>query len=306
VVATWNVFHLRDGFPGLGPTPGSTWRRHPVAGPTHLHLNRSHPDGVAAVIRRLGADVVALQEVPAGAVPRLARDAGMSAVWVRTGPRLGGDRLRWRLGRANPDLWRTHQGNANALLVGPGWRIEPGSARSWQLNPLGTVVAVAIRARLAPDALRRWVLESRRALGCVVRGPGGDRVAVCAVHAHNARVPEERAAELGRLAGALAAWAPRGPLVLAGDLNAPPADPAVRGLAGRLGIAGGPDRIDQILARGLGVVRAPRALPASVRELLARRPGGPALRVRLSDHDPVVAEYAAGPGEGHRRGARRG
>ena len=51
----------------------------------------------------------------------------MQAVWATTGPLIGPARLRDALAARNPDLWRTHESNANALLVGPRLALVPGS-----------------------------------------------------------------------------------------------------------------------------------------------------------------------------------
>jgi endonuclease/exonuclease/phosphatase (EEP) superfamily protein YafD len=54
-----------------------------------------------------------------------------------------------------------------------------------------------------------------------------------------------------------------------------------------LGDPTGPNAIDHVLARGVDVVERPRRVPAEERELL--EPDG--LRLRLSDHAPVIASF---------------
>jgi hypothetical protein len=50
------------------------------------------------------------------------------------------------------------------------------------------------------------------------------------------------------------------------------------------------DGIDRILSRGLRVLEGPRTLPAAEREVTVSW-GGLTRRLRLSDHDPVVATF---------------
>ena len=125
--------------------------------------------------------------------------------------------------------------------------------------------------------------------------PGGERIAAGCTHCHNARHPEVVGGEIARAADAVREAAGGGPAVLAGDLNAPPSHPALAALA-----AGGWDGaapaagmgIDRILHRGLEVVEPARRLDPEEREVgVAWR--GRTRRVRLSDHDPVVAVLRA-------------
>ena len=59
----------------------------------------------------------------------------MQAVWASTGPLIGPARLRDALAARNPDLWRTHESNVNALLVAPRLALVPGSRQAVRLNP---------------------------------------------------------------------------------------------------------------------------------------------------------------------------
>jgi hypothetical protein len=86
-------------------------------------------------------------------------------------------------------------------------------------------------------------------------------------------------------------WADGDPLVFGGDLNLRPkadAEPFER-LRKRFGLRDptDPDAIDHLLVRGLDVVERPCRLPAESRELT--EPDG--LRVRLSDHAPVIGAF---------------
>jgi endonuclease/exonuclease/phosphatase family metal-dependent hydrolase len=271
-ILTWNVFHCRD----AGARPGDGVG----------HVNRKHTGAVAALLADAAADVVMLQEVPPLAIPALARGAGAARGWaVLTGPHVGGVRLRGWLGATAPDLWKTHEGNANVLLMGP--RLRPaGAARELRLNPAREVLAAAGRRRdRGARELRRWLAEPRRAVAVDAALPDGTVCAFACAHLHGARVAWHRELELGRLAGWLGAGT--GPVVLGADLNTGPADP-VMGLLHDLGIGAHPADpgvgIDRILVRGL-----PVTAPERVWERRRRRVRVGGVTVEVSDHDPVEA-----------------
>jgi endonuclease/exonuclease/phosphatase (EEP) superfamily protein YafD len=120
--------------------------------------------------------------------------------------------------------------------------------------------------------------------------PAG-RVCVANLHA-SAGLPEAAGAELEHAADRAVDWAADDPLLLGGDLNlrparSPEAFVAVRERFG-LGEPTSPSAIDHLLVRGLTVEERPRRLPAEERELF--EPDG--LRIRLSDHAPVVARFS--------------
>ena len=194
------------------------------------------------------------------------------AVGTTTGPLIGPRRLRDALAARNPDLWRTHEGNANLLLVGPALALVPGSARTVRLNPL-TAILRAARRRCASrrGELLRYLPEPRRAVIARVRAARRRRASRSrCVHCHNARHPELVAARAGAGgAGARVAAAAGTAMVLAGDLNAGPGHPALAALAAG-GWSGAPAPpgvgIDRMLARGLEVVEPERTLPPSERE----------------------------------------
>lgn len=290
-VLTWNLFHGRDGLPGLGATRASTWRRRAVDDGSHVHLNAKLTGAMADRIRAWAPDACALQEVPTAAVREIVARTGMTAVGATTGPLIGPRRLRDALAARNPDLWRTHEGNANLLLLGPALALVPGSARAVRLNPLGAMLRAAVELRLEAGELLRYLPEPRVAVIVRARLEEGAEVAVACVHCHNARHPELIRMELDRASRALEDAAAGAPMVLAGDLNARPSHPALAALAAH-GWSGAEAPsgvgIDRVLARGLEVVEPERALPAAEREV-GVIVGGRRRRVRLSDHDPVVA-----------------
>jgi hypothetical protein len=289
---TWNLFHGRDGLPGLGPSRASTWRGAPVDDGRHLHLNRKLTGLMARRLAAWSPDVCALQEVPTAAIGELVAVTGMRAVWTTTGPLIGPARLRDALGARNPDLWRTHEGNANVLLLGA--RIAPvaGSARAVRLNPPREMARAALRWRLGAGELARWLPEPRRAVMLRAATPEGAEIALACAHCQNARDPRVTGLEIDRAARALLALAGDGPAILAGDLNARADHPALAGLAAAGWDGAGPGgdlAVDHILHRGLEAVEAPRRLAPGDREVGVRWRGRQR-RVRLSDHDPVVAE----------------
>jgi hypothetical protein len=295
---TWNLFHCRDG----APAPRATWRSRLLGlaedDGVRLHLNRKLTAPIGAVLRAAGPDIAALQEVPPDAVPELCAATGMRAVGVRTGPRLGPVDVRGRLGRRNPDLWQSYEGNANVILVAPAWEVVPGSVRSLRLSPPATILATARRERIGALQALRWALEPRRLVLARARAPGGAEVAVACLHCQNGP-PAVVAAELERAAAFLAQAAPPPlPLIVAGDLNSRLDDPRVVGVLERAGLAGArgggaadrPLGVDHILHRGLEVVAPPRRWAEAEREVTVPWRGGRRL-VRLSDHDPVEAVY---------------
>ncbi len=289
-VLTWNLFHGRDGLPGLGATARSTWRGTPVDDGVHMHVNRKLTGLMARRIASWAPDVAALQEVPTAAVGEISAVTGMRAIWTATGPLIGPRRLRDALAARNPDLWRTHEGNANVLLVGPGLRVAGGGVRAVRLNPLGTILRDARELRLERGELLRYLPEPRRLVAARLVLPGGAEVTVGCTHCHNARHPGVVGREILRAAAAVADLADGGPAVLAGDLNAPPGHPAMAELAGRgwEGAAPLPGMgIDRIVHRGLRVREPVRRLAPAERDAGVWWRGRER-RVRLSDHDPVV------------------
>jgi len=280
-ILTWNVFHCRDA--GARPADGLG------------HVNRKHTLRIASLLAGAAADAVMLQEVPPLAIPALAAGAGAARGWsVLTGPHVGGVWLRGRLGAAAPDLWKTHEGNANVLLLGP--RLRPlGPARALRLNPPREVLARARRhGDRNPREIRRWLAEPRRAVAVDAALPDGTACVLACTHLHGARVGWHRELELRRLAAWLGAG--DGPVILGGDLNTGPSDPLM-GLLHDAGLGGPPADprvgIDRILVRGLELVEAERAWEPGRRRV---RVGG--IEVEVSDHDPVACAVAAATASG--------
>ena len=291
-VVTWNLFHGRDGLPGLGATRRSTWLRRPEDDGVHLHLNRKLTDLMAERLATWSPDICALQEVPTAGIRRIAEITGMHPVWTTTGPLVGPVRMRDALAAYNPDLWRTHEGNANVILVGPRMALVEGSQRVVRLNPVRTILRTARRLGLERGELLRYLPEPRRLVLVRMVAPGGAQIVVGCTHCHNARHPEVVGMEIARAAEAVHAAAAGAAAVLAGDLNAPPSHPAMAALTAKGwdgAQPGGGMGIDRIVHRGMEVTGAVRRLAPTEREVGVTWRGVTRL-VRLSDHDPVVAD----------------
>jgi endonuclease/exonuclease/phosphatase family metal-dependent hydrolase len=287
---TWNLFHGRDGLPGLGATRRSTWLGRPEDDGAHMHVNRKLSAQMARRIAAWEPDVCALQEVPTAAIGTLEHVTGMRALWTTTGPLIGPRRLRDALAAANPDLWRTHEGNANVILVGPRLGVAHEGVRSVRLNPLRSILAARRPLGLSRGELLRYIPEPRRLILARLVTPTRAVITVGCTHCHNARHPDLVGAEIARAAAETRALAAGGAAVLAGDLNAPPAHPAFARLADEGwedALPGEGMGIDRIVHRGMDTVVAARRLDPSAREIgVTWR--GLERRIRLSDHDPVV------------------
>jgi endonuclease/exonuclease/phosphatase (EEP) superfamily protein YafD len=170
----------------------------------------------------------------------------------------------------NPDLIASWEGGSNQILVR-----EPGRVLQ-QRNMTLT---------LRPE--RRTMVWAR------VEPADGRRVCFANLHA-SAGLPEKASLELPAAAASAVEWSEGDPLVFGGDMNLRPGQhPAVFAeLRERFGLGEptGPKVIDHLLARGLTLVEPARQLAPEERELPER--GG--IRLRLSDHAPVVARWDVG------------
>jgi endonuclease/exonuclease/phosphatase family metal-dependent hydrolase len=265
-VLSWNLYHGRD-FP---PDPTlHTWRsrllRKTELGGTYAQVNRPLVDEFAGWLERREWDVALLQEAPPRWLRPLARRAGASGALALTSRNLL-PAVRGRLADCNPDLLASNEGGSNQLLVR-----HPGR--------------VAGRRRLT---LTRWP-ERRRMLLARLDIPCG-RVCVANLHASAGR-PEAAAREVEVAVECAVEWARGDPLLFGGDFNLRPRsepEPFDR-LRERFSLCcpTGPDAIDHLLARGLSVIEPPRRLEPEEREVT----GPHGLRLRLSDHAPVIAVF---------------
>jgi endonuclease/exonuclease/phosphatase family metal-dependent hydrolase len=263
-VLSWNLYHGRD-FP---PDPALlTWRsrlfRATERSATHVQVNRPLLEEFARLLAGFEWDVALLQEAPPRWFSPLTRRLGASGTLALTSRNLLPP-VQWRLADWNPDLLASSDGGSNQLLV----RGRIGEVR---------------RMTLARRPERRKMLWAR------VELPEG-RVCVANLHA-SAGLPRKAAAEVEAAGHRAVEWADRDPLVFGGDLNLRPRrdpEPFAR-LRERFDLRDptDPDAIDHLLVRGLGVVERPRRLPPELREVT--EPDG--LRLRLSDHAPVIAVF---------------
>lgn len=268
-VLSWNLFHGRDRPPDPSLyTRRSRWCRRSERGALYAQVNRSLLPEFSAALARDRWDVALLQEVPPRWLGPLCRATGAAGASALTA-RFFGMSLRGRLADFNPDLIGAWEGGSNQLLVRPPWRIQ-------QVR----------RLTLAREPQRR------RTIGVLAREPRGASVAIGNVHLS---VHDRTAAALeAELAAAdLARWSGEGPMVLGGDFNLrPKSSPELFDLLERrFGLAGAcvPGGIDHLLASGVQPSPTASPRPDDWREPLDI---GTGLRLRLSDHAPVVAEFA--------------
>jgi hypothetical protein len=264
----WNLFHGRD-FP---PDPALfTWRsrllRIEERNATHVQVNRELLGEFAAVLREAAWDVALLQECPPRFGEPLARACAAEGYRVLTS-RNSCPALRRLLARLNPDLIASGEGGSNLTLV-----------RS--ASPLG---GIGERRELAIHAGK----PERRAMAFLRTGSG-----ICIANLHATNDVRPLAVEDVLLAAERATeWAGEAPLLFGGDLNLRPAEEpgAFDQLRERFGLGGptGPRAIDHLLSRGLETVSPPTPWPPRQRELPFD-----GLALRLSDHTPVEARFAA-------------
>src|SRR5262245_12346781 len=266
-VLSWNLYHGRD-FPPDDAlfTLRSRLFRVTERDDTHVQVNRLLRREFSGWIADEGWDLAMLQETPPlwfRAIGERSRSVGVRVFTSRNVvPPL--QRLAANL---NPDLIASWEGGSNQLFVR-----EPGRVLEHRKLTL------------------TWRPERRRMVWARVRLPRGATVCVANLHA-SASLPEQATTEVLAAAAAAIEWSGPDPLVFGGDMNLRPARDArafaeLRGRFG-LGDATGPEAIDHILARGLEVVDRPSGLAPEEREL----PDADGLRLRLSDHAPVVARF---------------
>ena len=272
---TWNLFHGRD-FP---PDPALlTWRsrllRITERGPTHAQVNRSLRSEFAAVIAAANWDVALFQESPPSWAATLAGVAGAAAQRALTSRNSLGA-ARALAGRLNPDLIASNEGGSNLTLV----RGEILERRELEIcpgpHPERRVMALT-RTRPAATGAEVWIANLHASAGRALRTTAEQEVLRAADHARSA--------------------AGDAPLILGGDLNLRPSETAIYGeLRDRFELAPptAPGSLDHLLVRGLAVIEPPTPWPPERREISDR-----GLAVRLSDHAPVDATFAAIDGAG--------
>ena len=277
----WNLFHGRD-FP---PDPALfTWRsrllRRSERNATHVQVNRDLLSEFAALLAGAEWDVALLQECPPRFAAPLARACGAEPHRALTSRNSLGS-LRALAARLNPDLIASGEGGSNLTLVRDSLRSASCTADPQEAHFNG---AIAERREVTIHSGR----PERRAIALTRTGSG---LCIANLHATNDR-PALAAQDVLRAAAAATEWAGEAPLLFGGDLNLRPAeDPELfERLRERFGLTAPtePGAIDHLLARGLEAVEPPRQLPPERREV-----HGDGLALRLSDHAPVEAVFAA-------------
>jgi endonuclease/exonuclease/phosphatase family metal-dependent hydrolase len=264
-VLSWNLFHGRD-FPPEAAL--RRWRsrlfRITERDATHAQVNAPLRDAFADWLSGREWDLALLQEAPPRWLRPLADRTRASGALALTSRNFL-PALRALLADWSPDLIASNEGGSNQLLARAPARI------------------VEVR-RLTLT----WRPERRRLLWARVVTPEGASLAVANLHA-SAGDPPSASREVEDAAEHAVDWAAGDPLLFGGDLNLRPRSDGqlFRRLRERYGLAPptAPGAIDHVLTRGFDVIEPPSALPAEAREVPA--PGG--LRLRLSDHAPVVA-----------------
>jgi endonuclease/exonuclease/phosphatase family metal-dependent hydrolase len=230
-------------------------------------------------------DVVALQELPASALPLVGGWSGYTAVPVLAarptiGPFPSNAEVGRRLTSLNHGVLRSaFSGQGNAILVAPRFRIVDEHALI--LNPRRFRRAQAEWLDLGPLARLAWAKERR--VCQVVRLADGERTFLAANLHATAYPPDERLAdaELLRAFTYVDGIAlPNEPIAVAGDFNVTyERSRTLHDVAGpEWGFSTPGPGIDQILVRDLPLVSGPDRWPAE------RRAAHGAL---LSDHAPV-------------------
>lgn len=266
-VISWNLFHGRDAPPDRSLY---SWRSRlttrPQRGATHIQVNRDLLPEFTTVLGREEPrwNIALLQECPPRWMNDLRTNLGAEACLSLTS-RNSLPRLRTAIARRNPDLIASGEGGSNLTLV----------------RPSAGQIVLRRELTLCPGPF-----PERRTMAFVELNTG---ICVSNMHLTNDQ-PELASDQLLRAAAAADRWAGDRPLILGGDLNLRPAEQPelFRELERLYGLRQptGPQAIDHILARGLGLEAEPKALPAATREL---REGG--LALRLSDHAPVHASF---------------
>jgi endonuclease/exonuclease/phosphatase family metal-dependent hydrolase len=266
-VLSWNLYHGRDHPPDPALfTLRSRLLRITERDETHVQVNRLLREEFAGWIAEHEWDVALLQEAPPLWFSRLGRRARASGVRVFTSRNVVPP-LQRLAADLNPDLIASWEGGSNQLFVRAPGRVLEHRELTLTDRP-----------------------ERRRMVWARVRLAGGEVVSVANLHA-SAGLPDKASGELIAAAASAVEWSVDDPLVFGGDLNLRPArDPRpFAELRERFGLRDptGPHAIDHILARELEISERPRRLPPEARELI--EPDG--LRLRLSDHAPVVANF---------------
>jgi endonuclease/exonuclease/phosphatase family metal-dependent hydrolase len=264
---TWNLFHGRD----WPPEPElqvrahkGNFRRGPRLGTAYEQVNWDLFDEFASLIAGVDWDVALFQEFPPSWRDRMARACGAEAHRALSG-RNWLQPLTSMIGRWRPDLLGAWEGGSDTTLVRPA---------------AGTI---AERRR----EILTWRPELRvMALTRLSTGP-------CIANLHVSTRPSRAESELIEAAERAIRFAGDAPLIFGGDFNVrPKASGVYERLEQRFGLAPAtaPDRLSHLLVRGLEVAEHPAALAPEARDRVDLETG---LKIRLSDHNPLIGRFAS-------------
>jgi endonuclease/exonuclease/phosphatase family metal-dependent hydrolase len=227
-------------------------------------VNRDLLREFAALLAEAEWDIALLQECPPRWVGPLASACEAEPHRVLTS-RNRVPPVQGAIHRVNPDLIGSWEGGSNLTLV----------------RELGIVERRELVLRPHHPERRTMAFTRLRNDLCVAN-----------LHATNDayRLAEE---EIRLGAESATGWAADAPLIFGGDFNIrPQSSPLFDELAERFGLREptASDAIDHLLVRGLDTLEAPRRWPIGDREIPWN-----GLALRLSDHAPVEALFAAAP-----------
>src|SRR5215208_1957290 len=270
LVLSWNLYHGRDFPPDAALfTLRSRLFRVTERNATHVQVNRPLRDEFASSIADREWDVAMLQETPPLWFRHIGGRARANGVRVLTSRNVLPPVQRLAA-NANPDLIASWEGGSNQIFVRAPGRIVEHRKFTLTFRP-----------------------EQRRMIWARIVLASGETVCVANLHA-SAGLPVKASAEVLAAAAHAVEWSAGDPLVFGGDTNLRPRRTPVpfAELRERFGLGDptGPNAIDHVLARGLEMMEPPRRLAPEKRELPAQ--GG--LRLRPSDHAPVVARFEVG------------
>jgi endonuclease/exonuclease/phosphatase family metal-dependent hydrolase len=227
-----------------------------------------------------GPAVLLLQELPVGALRRLEHWTGYRSFGaVAARPRLPAE-LGYRLTERYPQLRSAVEGQANAMLVAPGFAARDHTELA--LNPRRFRQRESQRMELPFAARIAWAWERRVVHAVRVTLAESQTVVLANLHATKYS-PDPRLAdvELLRAASFVDSLAePDEPVVLGGDFNVTVVSSAtLRALStSEWGFSQAGPGVDHVLVRGLEVVEAEARWPPERRRHK---------RYLLSDHAPV-------------------
>ena len=264
---TWNLFHGRD----WPPEPElqvrahkGNFRRGPRLGHEYEQVNWDLLDEFAALIAGIDWDVALFQEFPPSWKRGMAAACGADAHRALSG-RNWLQPVTSMIGRWRPDLLGAWEGGSDTTLV----------------RPSGGEIVERRRVVLT------WRPELR--VMALTRLSSGQ----CIANLHVSTKPASAEAELVEAARRATEFAGDDPLLFGGDFNVrPQASGVFDRLEERFGLAPptAPDRLSHLLVRGLELIEHPRALPPEARDRVDPETG---LKIRLSDHNPVIGTFAS-------------